>query len=143
MLMEALGFGFLISFIFYEVVGLIPGGLIVPGYLALYLHQPLRIVMTLVVALVTYLLVTFGFSRFLILYGRRRFFCMVITGFFLSYLAEEMIPHVALVGDWRIIGFLITGIIANSFLSQGVVPTLAAMGVTVVFIRLILILFIF
>ena len=36
MIMQAMGFGLVFSFFFTEVVGLSAGGLIVPGYLAIY-----------------------------------------------------------------------------------------------------------
>jgi len=37
-------FGLVISLIFSETLGLAAGGMVVPGYLALMIHEPLRIV---------------------------------------------------------------------------------------------------
>ncbi|MBT7311770.1 poly-gamma-glutamate biosynthesis protein PgsC, partial [bacterium] len=46
MIYQAIGLGLVISLIFSEVMGVAAGGLIVPGYIAMYLDQPLRIVGT-------------------------------------------------------------------------------------------------
>ena len=40
MLIEAVGIGLFVSILYYALVGLTPGGLIVPGYIALHLHSP-------------------------------------------------------------------------------------------------------
>ncbi|HPF70070.1 MAG TPA: poly-gamma-glutamate biosynthesis protein PgsC/CapC, partial [Candidatus Krumholzibacteria bacterium] len=39
------------SLVFSEILGLAAGGLVVPGYIALYLDQPLRVLSTILVAL--------------------------------------------------------------------------------------------
>lgn len=39
----SLGVGLVLTFLFAEITGLVAGGLIVPGYLALYFDQPARI----------------------------------------------------------------------------------------------------
>lgn len=140
MVTEAMGFGLLISFLFYEFLGLVPGGLIVPGYLALYLSHPLRIVSTIGASLLTYLLVTQILGRVLILYGRRRYFIMIMTGFLLSYFGERLL-FTTLAGDLKVIGYLITGIIADTYLKQGIVPTLLTLATAVITVRLLLILF--
>ncbi|RXG66319.1 poly-gamma-glutamate biosynthesis protein PgsC, partial [Candidatus Atribacteria bacterium 1244-E10-H5-B2] len=51
MIYQAIGIGIVVSFAFYEIVGLSPGGIVVPGYIALFLDQPIRILVTLLVAL--------------------------------------------------------------------------------------------
>lgn len=50
MIFQAIGIGIIIGFLFYEVVGLSPGGIVVPGYLALFIDQPGRIVLTIGIA---------------------------------------------------------------------------------------------
>ena len=72
MIYQAIGIGIVASFAFYEMVGLSPGGIVVPGYIALFLNQPPRILITLAVALLTYFLVKM-LSNYIIIYGRRRF----------------------------------------------------------------------
>ncbi len=39
--------GIIISIIFYELTEISPGGVIVPGYIALFITQPGRIIMTI------------------------------------------------------------------------------------------------
>ena len=64
--------GVAVSLLFTELTGFSPAGLIVPGYIVLCLQTPVRIVYTLVIALLAWgggkLL-----GNFMILYGRRRF----------------------------------------------------------------------
>lgn len=50
----SLGVGLVLTFLFAEITGLVAGGLIVPGYLALYFDQPARILATFVIAIATY-----------------------------------------------------------------------------------------
>jgi poly-gamma-glutamate biosynthesis protein PgsC/CapC len=69
--------GIFVGLLFYELTGLVPGGIIVPGYIALYAHQPLRILSTILTSLIALALGRL-LLRFIIAYGRRRF------GLFLS-----------------------------------------------------------
>lgn len=69
--------GVAVSLLFTELTGFSPAGLIVPGYIVLCLQTPVRIVYTLVIALLAWgggkLL-----GNFMILYGRRRFAVMIL-----------------------------------------------------------------
>ncbi|GAI94323.1 unnamed protein product, partial [marine sediment metagenome] len=97
MIYQAIGIGMVVSFAFYEMVGLSPGGIVVPGYIALFLDQPIRILVTLLVALLTYFSVKI-LSNYIILYGRRRFLAMVLIGFLLKWLIEEIITTMPISG---------------------------------------------
>ena len=142
MIYQAIGIGMAVSFAFYEVVGFSPGGMVVPGYIALFLNQPLRILITLVVALLTYFAIIL-LSNYIILYGRRRFFFTVITGFLLKWLIEEMIVQMPISGiDLRSIGYIIPGLIANEIRRQGILPTFFSLAIVSVIVYLILLLFI-
>ncbi|MEZ5302916.1 MAG: poly-gamma-glutamate biosynthesis protein PgsC/CapC [Verrucomicrobiales bacterium] len=57
LLTAAIGIGLAISLLFSELFGLAAGGLVVPGYFALYLNHPIVIAMTVAAALATYLIV--------------------------------------------------------------------------------------
>ena len=65
------------------MLGLTSGGLVVPGYLALHLTQPARLLATLAVGGMTFAAVRYGFMRMVVLYGRRRFGVTILTGFVL------------------------------------------------------------
>jgi len=88
MIYQAIGIGIVVSFAFYEIVGLSPGGIVVPGYIALFLDQPIRILVTLLAALLTYFIVR-KLSNYIILYGRRRFLAMILIGFLLKWLIDR------------------------------------------------------
>lgn len=117
--------GVLISLLYTEFTGL-SAGLIVPGYLALCLHSPWRIVDTLVIAAVAVGICKL-LSKSMILYGRRRFAFLLVLTFFLSLLAQEisLFPSGGIV-----IGTLIPGIIAREFDRQGFADTLLSLALT-------------
>ena len=121
----ALGIGITLNLLLTEAVGLGSAGLVVPGYLALYLNQPARLLATWLVAGATAAVVRFGIARLVVLYGRRRFGVTVLTGFLLNALLAATLralpPEPA---DLRAIGFIVPGLIANQILIQGFWPTL-------------------
>ena len=122
----AIAIGIALNLLFTEVFGFTSAGLVVPGYLALYLDQPGRLAATLLLSVATWATVRYGLSRLIVLYGRRRLGMAVLVGFVLNGLLNlalrELPPQPV---DMRIIGYIVPGIIANEALSQGVVPTLA------------------
>ena len=109
--------GVAISLLFVELTGLSPAGLIVPGYLALCLQTPWRIVYTLAVAVAAW-----GIAKLLgnvmILYGRRRFAVMVL----LSFAIDLAVTSLGLLAyDPGMIGVLVPGIMAQELERQGYV----------------------
>jgi poly-gamma-glutamate biosynthesis protein PgsC/CapC len=136
------GLGVLISLVFHEVFGAAAGGIVVPGYIALHLHEPLRLVGTLIVAYLTYLAIRL-ISRFLFVYGRRRLVIAILLGFIFGYLSRQVISYEMLAADVRLeaIGFIIPGLIANWFERQGVVKTVATMMIAAPLVRILVILF--
>ena len=141
MIYQAIGIGIVVSFAFYEIVGLSPGGIVVPGYIALFLDQPIRILVTLLAALLTYFIVS-KLSNYIILYGRRRFLAMILIGFLLKWLIEEIIITIPISGiELRSIGYIIPGLIANEMRRQGILPTLYSLAIVSIIVRLILLLF--
>ncbi len=141
MIYQAIGIGIVVSFAFYEIVGISPGGIVVPGYIALFLDQPIRILVTLLVALLTYYAVKI-LSNYIILYGRRRFLTMVLVSFLLKWIIEEMIIKMPISGiELRSIGYIIPGLIANEMRRQGIFPTIYSLAIVSILVRLILLLF--
>ena len=126
----AISLSVLLSFGLYEAFGLLSGGMVSAGYLCLFLEQPLRIVTTLVLAVIVYLL-TRLVSRFVILYGRRRFMLTIVLSLVFAWVIEQFLLGIALIPqDIRIIGHVVPGLIANDMYKQGVPRTL--LGVLVV-----------
>ena len=53
----SIGIGLVVSLFFSEMLGLTAGGMVVPGYMALYLDRPIIIMVTLAVSYLTYFIV--------------------------------------------------------------------------------------
>ena len=141
MVEQAVGLGLVISLIFSETLGLAAGGMVVPGYLALMIHEPLRIVGTIACALLTLGAIKLV-SRYTLIYGRRRIVVSVLLGFVFGAISRDLLFlkfHDTPL-DLRTIGFVIPGLIANWMERQGVVQTLCVMTTTAVLVRLLLML---
>ena len=129
MILEAAFVGMTIATLFVELTGIYPGGIIVPAYLALFVDQPLRILGTLMVALLawgSYRLL----ARAFILFGRRRFLLLVLLGgiwTLVGYRVAPMLWPASL--ELRAIGWVIPGLIANTFERQGLWLTIPALAI--------------
>ena len=142
MLIQAIGTGIFISFLFTELTGLLAGGLIVPGYFAIFWDQPARILMTFVVALLSFLVVSV-LSNFIVIYSRRRFMASVLSGYILGWLlATYFIDYIPFQTDVRVIGYIVPGLIANDMIKQGIMKTIISVSVVTVIVRLLLLLMI-
>ena len=141
MVEEAIGLGLAISLIFSETLGLAAGGMVVPGYLALMIHEPLRILGTVTVALLTLGALKL-LSRYVLIYGRRRIVVAVLVGFAFGAISRDLLllRFKGAPVDLRTIGFVIPGLIANWMERQGVVQTACVMTTTAVLVRLLLML---
>ncbi|MFP4081899.1 MAG: poly-gamma-glutamate biosynthesis protein PgsC [Candidatus Aminicenantes bacterium] len=129
MIYETLLIGFVVAVLYVEIMDIYPGGIIVPAYIALYFDQPLRVAVTILVALLS--LFTYRFlSRFLILFGKRRFVMFILLGGLWAQLWFLLFPH--LFSDslgLKAIGWLIPGLLANNLERQRILPTLASLVV--------------
>ncbi|MEO0093612.1 MAG: poly-gamma-glutamate biosynthesis protein PgsC [candidate division WOR-3 bacterium] len=137
MVIEGIGIGMLMSFFMTETIGLAAGGIVVPGYIALLLHHPLKVIMTILVALATYLL-TKLISHFMLLYGRRLLVLAILIGYLLGYLTRLFPPLVIsqLKFDIATIGYVIPGLVAYWMNRQGIVETITTMMIAAVLTRL-------
>lgn len=141
MLVEAIAIGLVLGFFFFEWTGLVAGGLVVPGYLALGLDRPGMIALCLGVALATMFLIRIG-ARFMLLYGRRRFILCILTGFALQWtLGAAVIGTEFAQGQIEAVGYIIPGIIANEMDRQGAGPTLISLLLLSLSVRLLMELF--
>lgn len=135
----AIGLGLVISLVFSETLGLAAGGMVVPGYLSLMIHEPFRIVGTVVCALLTLGLLKL-LSRYTLIYGRRRLVVAILIGFTFGALSRDLflLKLREAPVDLRTIGYVIPGLIANWMDRQGVIQTLCVMTTTAVLVRLLL-----
>ena len=67
----AIGFGVFLSLLFNELLGVTAGGIIVPGYIALYYHDPLSIIGTFATSFMVFIVMK-AISQVVFLFGRRR-----------------------------------------------------------------------
>jgi poly-gamma-glutamate biosynthesis protein PgsC/CapC len=142
-MMQSVGLGLVVSLVFSETLGLAAGGMVVPGYMALMIHDPARIAGTIVVSLLTFYTIML-LSNYMFIYGRRRTVMIIIVGFLYGWLSRQFFIF-GLSGDvsleFQAIGFIIPGLIANWMERQGIIQTLTTMIVAAVFVRLLLIIF--
>ena len=99
-------FGVLASIIFHEFTAISPGGIIVPGYIALLLDEPWRVALTIGLSLLTWGVVRL-LAEHVILFGKRRFAVFIIVSFLLRWAfglvsAESELP----VSAALVIGYL-------------------------------------
>lgn len=140
MIEAAVGIGVFLSLIFSEMLGASAGGIVVPGYIAMYLHQPMNIIGTLIVSFTTLVLIKV-ISYFTILYGKRRMVLSILIGFILGWIYKSLtfgdttIHHL----EMESIGFIIPGLIANWMERQGIIKTVSVMLLAAIIVRLILI----
>ena len=140
MIVEALFIGLVIGFLFYEATGVSPGGVIAPGYFALFVLQPERMLATIVVALLVWGVLELVSSR-LILFGRRRLLLALLLGFSIKLLIEQwVLPVSGLALELQAIGYMIPGLVGNEMARQDLIPTLAALGSVTILVYLILLL---
>lgn len=136
----AVGLGVIISLVFSELLGASAGGIVVPGYIAMYLDKPMQILGTLLVSLLTWAIIRIV-SQFTLIYGKRRMVLSILVGFILGWATRLMVVENFTVYTYQMqsIGYIIPGLIANWFERQGFIKTLASMGVAAILVRLILI----
>jgi len=156
----AIGLGLAMSLVFSEAFGLAAGGMVVPGYIAVALADPPRVVATVVAAILTFLTVRL-LSQFMLLYGRRHLVMVILIGFLFGYLSSEFLVQVKsasflVTGDWgrltmpdflrtpeyisfESVGYIIPGLIAYWMERQGALQTLMSMFMAAAIVRLILI----
>lgn len=137
----AIGLGIALNIFFLELTGLTAGGLVAPGYLALYLHHPIRVLITVVISMATFYTVKI-LSSFMIIYGSRKMAIMILVGFLFGYLSKVSLSGNISTLDIRsveAIGLIIPGLIANSMDREGIVEALCTLIIGAVIVRLILI----
>jgi poly-gamma-glutamate biosynthesis protein PgsC/CapC len=137
----AVGLGVVFSLLFNEFFGVAAGGIVVPGYVALQLHDPFQLIGTFVVSILTFMVLR-GSSHFMFIYGRRRMVLAILIGFILGYLSRQLVLHNLFDVDIRFqaIGFIIPGLIANWMERQGLIQTIAGVIIAASAVRLLLML---
>ena len=126
-----IGIGMVLSLFLTETLGVTAGGIIVPGYIALNLESPDRLIITFGISILTFLIIKL-LSKFIMVYGKRRLVLALLIGFLLGYLSrsENMITAGLGTTDFIVIGNIIPGLIANWMDRQGVLRTISTVLIT-------------
>jgi poly-gamma-glutamate biosynthesis protein PgsC/CapC len=130
--------GIVVSTIIYKRTGLTLGGVIVCGYLALFVGQPLHIIVTLSTAYLTYQIVYKILQKRFMLNGRKLFEIEILVGLIFQVLWITIIRLFVTINiDLTIlygIGFVLPGVIAHDMGRQGARNTIGSilLGVSIV-----------
>ena len=126
-----IGIGMVLSLFLTETLGVTAGGIIVPGYIAMNLESPDRLIITFGISILTFLIIKL-LSKFIMVYGKRRLVLALLIGFLLGYLSrsENMITADLGTTDFIVIGNIIPGLIANWMDRQGVLRTISTVLIT-------------
>jgi len=118
------GIGLVVSLLYSELFGVTPGGIIVPGYLALAIPEPLSVLLTIGVALLTFFVVQV-LATIAIVYGRRRTVLAILIGFLLGTLARAAVGAGTALAplELDVVGYVIPGLLAIWMDRQGPVVT--------------------
>ena len=126
-----IGIGMILSLFLTETLGVTAGGIIVPGYIAMNLEDPYRLIITFGISIITYLIIKL-ISQFILVYGKRRLVLALLLGFLLGYLTRgehNLISDLTQM-DFVVIGNIIPGLIANWMDRQGVLRTVSTVLIT-------------
>ncbi|KPK50557.1 MAG: hypothetical protein AMJ63_14410 [Myxococcales bacterium SG8_38_1] len=139
LLTVSIGLGLAASLLYGELFGLAAGGMVVPGYMALYADKPIDVGMTLLAALLTFGVLK-GLSQIAIVYGRRRTALTILIGYlvglaFRMWLDSQVTPFT----EGAIIGFIIPGLIAIWYQRQGVLETTLSLFTAAIIVRMVLV----
>ncbi len=137
----SIGIGLGVSLFLSEIFGLTAGGLVVPGYIALHLSEPVTILLTLAAGVAAFIVVQ-ALSSVMIIYGRRRIILLVLSGYLMGTAMRGLLES-SMKGEgleFAVIGFIIPGLIAIWIDRRGIVESLSSLVTVSIIVRLILVL---
>lgn len=137
----AITLGLVISLLSYEVFGLAAGGMVVPGYIALQLDKPEKLLGLLIVSLLTYLIIK-ALAKFMLIYGRRQMVMCLLIGCFLAIISRHFFHIDTDLAQVKLeaVGWVIPGLLAHWYDKQGVFKTVSVVFVSSAIVRFVLIL---
>lgn len=142
----AVAVGLILSMALEEFFGISSGGVVAAGYLAMICDDFMSMAVVLLVSLLTYLVVELVLSRFLLLFGKRKFVACLLVSLIFKVAADLLVPTLPFATlAFRGIGVVSPGLIANTSARQGLhitIPAvLAATYATFGIVRLLMLLF--
>ncbi|MCP4309265.1 MAG: hypothetical protein GY788_31200 [bacterium] len=125
--------GVLASVLIYERFHITSGSIVVPGYVAVFVLQPLILLITLANALFSYWMVNHVLTKRLLLDGRNKFSTIMIISASVQVVLLKLSPSTSYLWESNIpllvgVGYLVPALIAHDFGRQGIKPTMKAVG---------------
>lgn len=125
--------GVLASVLVYERFHITSGSIVVPGYVAVFVLQPLILLITLINALFSYWMVNKVLSKRFLLDGRNKFSTIMIISALVQVVLLKVSPTTPYLWESNIpllvgVGYLVPALIAHDFGRQGIKPTMRAVG---------------
>lgn len=117
----AIVLGVFMTILFYERLKIAPGGMVVPGYIALFINHPEQIMYTFILSFFVYLIVGRILMKRTILFGKRRFTITILTGAVFAIVAESIVYFYAQFepfAGFSFVGIIVPGLIANEFIRE-------------------------
>ena len=134
--------GIVVSTIIYKRTGLTLGGVIVCGYLALFVGQPIHIIVTLIISYLTYQIVYKILQKRYMLNGRSLFEVEILVGLVFQVLWLTIIKTLGIINiDLTIlfsIGFVLPGVVSHDMGRQGPKNTIGSILLGVLIVSLII-----
>ena len=130
-----IGLGIALSLILSETLGVTAGGVIVPGYIAMHLHNPDQIIVTFIASIIVIILIRM-FAKFIFIYGKRRLVLTLLLGFIIGYISRNHFFAPIDTFSYEVIGNIIPGLIASWMDRQGIIRTISAIMITSVLVKL-------
>lgn len=127
--------GVLASVIIYERFHITSGSIVVPGYVAVFVLQPLVLLITLGNALFAYWLVNHVLAKRFLLDGRNKFSTVMIISATVQVILIKVSPETPYLWESSIpllvgVGYLVPALIAHDFGRQGIKRTMKAVGMS-------------
>ena len=130
-----IGLGIALSLILSETLGVTAGGVIVPGYIAMHLHNPDQIIVTFIASIIVIIIIRI-FAKFIFIYGKRRLVLTLLLGFIIGYISRNHFFSPVENFSYEVIGNIIPGLIASWMDRQGIIRTISAIMITSVLVKL-------
>ena len=134
--------GIVVSTIIYKRTGLTLGGVIVCGYLALFVGQPIHIIVTLAISYFTYQIVYKVLQKRYMLNGRSLFEVEILVGLVFQVLWLTIIKLFGIINiDFTVlysIGFVLPGVVSHDMGRQGPKNTIGSILLGVFIVTLII-----
>ncbi len=125
--------GVLASVFIYERHHITSGSIVVPGYVAVFVLQPLVLLVTFLNALFSYWLVNRVLAKRFLLDGRNKFSTVMIISATVQVILLKVSPETPYLWESSIpllvgVGYLVPALIAHDFGRQGIKLTMRAVG---------------